>query len=88
MYEVYKAAAEHNTAVVGGAAKTVGVGGYISGGGHGMLGPNYGLGADNVLQMEVVTPEGKILTVNEDSSPDLFWALRGVCASRKLQSLD
>jgi hypothetical protein len=30
-----------------------------------------------VLEFEVVTPQGEIVTANPDSHPDLFWALRG-----------
>lgn len=78
MYDVYKATDAHNTTVTGGGAKSVTLGGYITGGGHSALSQAFGLAADNVLQMEVVTPKGDILTVNEDQHPDLFWALRGV----------
>jgi FAD/FMN-containing dehydrogenase len=66
-----------NQTVIGGSGKTVGLGGYITGGGHSPLSPRYGLAADNVLEMEVVTPAGEIVTVNECRYPDLFWALRG-----------
>jgi hypothetical protein len=37
----------------------------------------YGMGADNILEVELVTPSGKALTVNECQEPDLFWAIRG-----------
>jgi hypothetical protein len=36
-----------------------------------------GMGADQVLSMEVVLPNGRFVTANEDSYPDLYWALRG-----------
>lgn len=78
MYDMYRYADAYNQTVVGGGGKSVGIGGFISGGGHSTLAPRFGLAADNVLQIEVVTPMGKILTVNEDRQPDLFWALRGV----------
>lgn len=78
MYDVYKFADQHGTAVVGGGAKSVSVGGYITGGGHSILSPTYSLAADNVLEIEVVTPDGKILVANEKQNKDLFWALRGV----------
>lgn len=81
MYSLYSLADEHNTTVVGGGAKTVSVGGYISGGGHSLLSPKYGLAADNVLEIEVVTPMGEILIANEKQNCDLFWALCGVCVS-------
>ncbi|KAF5009331.1 hypothetical protein FDECE_4429 [Fusarium decemcellulare] len=77
MVDLYTAADQHGRVVVGGGAKTVSLGGFVTGGGHSILAPHYGLAADNVLEMEVVTPDGKILTVNEDRYPDLFWALRG-----------
>lgn len=78
MIDLYTAADQQGRTVVGGGGKTVSLGGFITGGGHSILSPHYGLAADNVLQMEVVTPNGKILTVNEDQNSDLFWALRGV----------
>ncbi|KAK1585369.1 FAD binding domain-containing protein [Colletotrichum navitas] len=77
MYKLYRAAAEHGRVVVGGTAKSVSVGGYVTGGGHSLLAPRFGLAADNVLQMEVVTPLGEVLTLNEAQNADLFWAMRG-----------
>ena len=32
---------------------------------------------DNLLAVELVTADGEVLTVDEASHPDLFWALRG-----------
>ncbi|KAI1120993.1 FAD-binding domain-containing protein [Nemania abortiva] len=66
-----------NQTVVGGTSKTVSVGGYITGGGHSVLAQLYGMGADNVLELEVVTPLGDIVTANECQNEDLFWAMRG-----------
>ena len=42
--------------------------------------PSRGIGTlpcDNLLSAEVVTADGKILTVSERANEDLFWALRG-----------
>lgn len=64
--------------IVGGASTTVSVGGYLSGGGHSALSPLYGMGADNVIEIEAVTADGKIVIANECTNPDLFWAMRGV----------
>ena len=36
-----------------------------------------GMGADQVLSLEVVLPNGKLVTASQDSYPDLYWALRG-----------
>lgn len=68
---------EINQTIVGGNSKTVSLGGYITGGGHSILAPHYGLGADQVLEMEVVTPMGDIVVANECQNQDLFWAMRG-----------
>jgi FAD/FMN-containing dehydrogenase len=58
--------------------QTVGVaGGYVAGGGHSPLSSKYGLAADHVLSMDVVTPDGRFVTADEKNNVDLFWALRG-----------
>lgn len=36
----------------------------------------YGIGAANVVEFELVLPNGQILTVNATSNPDLFFAVR------------
>ncbi|KAI1877748.1 hypothetical protein JX265_003756 [Neoarthrinium moseri] len=64
--------------VVGGNCPTVGIaGGFIQGGGHGPLVSKYGLAADQALEFEVITADGKILTASSSKNSDLFWALRG-----------
>ncbi|KAJ3183355.1 hypothetical protein HDU85_002381 [Gaertneriomyces sp. JEL0708] len=64
--------------VVGGQSATVcAAGGFTLGGGHGALSPQYGLGADNVLEMTVVTVDGQVRKINKYRNPDLFWAMRG-----------
>ena len=46
--EAYKAAREHNRAIVGAASGSVGAaGGWLAGGGHSAIAPNYGLGMSN-----------------------------------------
>ena len=78
MRDLYTYLDTFNQTVVGGGAWSVGVGGYITGGGHSILAPRYGLAVDQVLEMEIVTPGGHILTINECQNTDLFWAMRGV----------
>ena len=75
--ELNGAAAEHGLAVTGGAISTTGIAGLTLGGGLGWLMAKHGLAADNLLAVELVTAEGDVLDVTEDSAPDLFWALRG-----------
>ena len=75
--ELNGAAAEHGLAVTGGAISTTGIAGLTLGGGLGWLMAKHGLAADNLLAVELVTADGEVLEVTEDSAPDLFWALRG-----------
>lgn len=59
-------------------AETVGLaGGWFLGGGHSNLASKYGLGADQVLQIDFVTADGALLTANKDQNADYFLALRG-----------
>jgi len=75
--EFNREAAIHGLAVTGGLISTTGVAGYTLGGGLGWLMGVHGLAADNVLSFELVTADGDVLNVTEESDPDLFWALRG-----------
>jgi FAD/FMN-containing dehydrogenase len=75
--ELNAAAAEHGLATTGGAISTTGIAGLTLGGGLGWLMSKYGLAADNLVAVELVTADGQILDVTADSHPDLFWALRG-----------
>ena len=75
--ELNEAAAAHGLAVTGGAVSGTGIAGYTLGGGLGWLMGKYGLAADNLLAVELVTAEGDILHVDAVSHRDLFWALRG-----------
>jgi FAD/FMN-containing dehydrogenase len=81
MLEAYQAVAAINQTVVGGNGRTVALGGFLTGAGHSILAPKHGLAADQVLEMEIVTPTGEILELNECQHTDLFWAMRGVCSS-------
>jgi hypothetical protein len=78
MFEIYAEAVKNNITVVGGGDIEVGIGGWITGGGHSPISSKFGLGADQVLEMEVVTADGELRTINAITNPDLFWAMRGV----------
>ncbi|KAG8946326.1 hypothetical protein FRC03_001424 [Tulasnella sp. 419] len=76
--DVYKAAHDKGVVVVGGAARSVGAaGGWALGGGHSPLGHKYGMGVDNIVQITLVTPDGKYRIANEYANKELFWGLRG-----------
>ena len=73
----YKFANESNLAVVGGTCGTVGIAGWLHGGGHSPLTPNHGMGADNLREIEIVTPKGEVKVANECLNADIFFAVRG-----------
>lgn len=77
-FEAYAAADKQGLRVTGGFCPTVGLaGGYVQGAGHGPLEGKYGLAADNTLEFEVVTGDGKYLVASPTKNSDLFWALNG-----------
>lgn len=75
--EYTAAAAEHGLATGFGDAPSVGIGGITLGGGLGFLHRALGLTIDSLLAAEVVTADGRLLQVDEEEHPELFWALRG-----------
>ncbi|KAJ8131939.1 hypothetical protein O1611_g1684 [Lasiodiplodia mahajangana] len=84
---VYEKLDKINRVIVGGNSKTVSVGGYLTAGGHSVLSPRWGLGADHVLELEVVTPMGDIVIANECQNEDLFWAMRGIMDTQNISDM-
>jgi FAD/FMN-containing dehydrogenase len=56
---------------------SVGLGGLTLGGGMGFLVRKFGMTIDNLLSVELVTADGRLLRATPHDHPDLFWALRG-----------
>src|SRR5919198_1401813 len=75
--EFNKETSLHGLATTGGVVSTTGIAGLTLGGGLGWLNGVYGLAVDNLLSVELVTADGEVLNVSEETHPDLFWALRG-----------
>ena len=76
--DVDSEAAKYKLAAVGGTVNHTGVGGLTVGGGYGWLTGRYGLTIDNLVEATLVTAKGEILTCNETTNTDLFWAIRGM----------
>lgn len=56
---------------------TTGVGGLTLGGGIGYLARTLGLTIDNLLSVDLVLADGRLVTANTQEHEDLFWAVRG-----------
>src|SRR5947209_13257133 len=64
-------------ALTGGQVSDTGIAGLTLGGGVGNLMRLCGATVDNLLSVDIVTAEGRLITVSSDHHPDLFWAIRG-----------
>jgi FAD/FMN-containing dehydrogenase len=64
-------------ATTGGLISTTGIAGLTLGGGLGWLMGNHGLACDNLISVDVVTADGRMLTASASRNDDLFWGLRG-----------
>lgn len=74
---VYDTLAPYGVTVTGGRAGTVGVGGFITGGGNSFHAASHGFACDNVANFELVLADGSIVNANSKTNPDLFVALKG-----------
>lgn len=81
--ELYYRIAEISSALgfPGSTWPSVGIGGFLSGGGYGTLMRKYGLGADNVIDIRFMDKNGNIFTDKQSIGADVFWAVRGGIAS-------
>lgn len=67
----------HGLVAPTGVVSHTGVGGLTLGGGMGWLSRRFGLTIDNLLGVDIVMADGRLLRINADKEPDLFWAIRG-----------
>jgi FAD/FMN-containing dehydrogenase len=64
-------------ATTGGQISSTGIAGLTLGGGLGWLHRAFGLVVDNLLSVDIVTADGRLLIASATENADLFWALRG-----------
>ncbi|KAH9058183.1 hypothetical protein EDB87DRAFT_941807 [Lactarius vividus] len=74
--EIYKVIRPENYNIVGGGG-SVGIGGWMVGGGYSLKTNQYGLGIDNLVRVQIVLPGGRMVTASETVESDLFWAIKG-----------
>jgi len=85
--QVYSQLVPYKRNVIGGASSQgVGVSGWMLGAGYSLKSNKYGLGIDNVVEYEIVVPDGRILIVSERKEKKLFQALR-VCHPSLIHAL-
>ena len=60
-----------------GTAADTGIAGLTLGGGQGRLARKFGLSCDNLISVDIVTADGKLLHASEQENADLFWGIRG-----------
>lgn len=69
---------KHGRAFPAAHCASVGMGGFLLGGGVGLNCREWGgLSTYNILAAEVVTADGKVQVIDDQHEPDLAWALRG-----------
>jgi FAD/FMN-containing dehydrogenase len=64
-------------AVPTGINSTTGIAGLTLGGGFGWLTRKLGMTIDNLISVEVVLADGRLVRASEEENADLFWAVRG-----------
>lgn len=89
--EIYKFIRPQQYNIVGGGG-SVGIAGWIMGGGYSLKTNQHGLGIDNLVQARIVVLREKVevVTASATSNADLFWAIK-VCPmldlSRQIERL-
>ena len=72
-----RATVPHGLATTAGVISHTGIGGLATGLGQGRLSRKFGYTIDNILGVEVVTADGKLVRANAKENPELYWAVRG-----------
>ena len=77
LHDMDRETQSYGLVVPAGVVSHTGIAGLTLGGGIGILMRRFGLTIDNLLSVEIVTPDGKLRHASEQDNPDLFWGVRG-----------
>jgi FAD/FMN-containing dehydrogenase len=77
LIDVYHTLGARGLTIPAGSCPTVGISGLTLGGGHGVASRAYGLTCDNLTGATLISADGRTVTADARTNPDLFWALRG-----------
>jgi FAD/FMN-containing dehydrogenase len=69
--------AQHDVTMTHGRCPRVGLAGFLLGGGIGFNMRQHGIGSDQLVASELVTADGRIVTLGPGQDAELFWACRG-----------
>jgi len=75
--DVYNVLRAENRTLTHGRCPTVGIAGFVLGGGIGFNMRHYGVGSDLLRASDIVTADGRLLHLSKAENDDLFWACRG-----------
>ena len=75
--EIDREAMQFGKATTAGTVSHTGVGGLTTGGGFGRLARRFGLALDNVVSVDVVTADGRLVHADAEQNEDLYWGVRG-----------
>lgn len=75
--DVYKKLEPYGVTVAGGRTGSVGVAGFLTGGGISWQIPRVGFGCDQIVNMEVVLANGRVVNANKNENNDLWRSLKG-----------
>jgi hypothetical protein len=75
--EFVQATQAYGLATTTGTVGGTGLAGLTLGGGLGWFMGKYGLTIDNLLSVDLVTADGRVLRASASDHPDLFWGVRG-----------
>ncbi|MBP1850626.1 FAD-binding oxidoreductase [Rhizobium halophytocola] len=94
-YDLYDALARARRTITHGRCSTVGISGFVLGGGIGFDMRRLGMACDLLESASIVLADGRFVTASERAYTDLFWALRGgaggnfgICTGYSFRTVD